>query len=153
LSLPPYCDHFLDRHGRPRSYFRYKKQARIALPGLPWSPEFMAAHAAALQDAAPSLPTNAASRFRKGAIYVVCGGSFVKIGYSTNVAERLASLQTASPTKLELLATFPGSPRDERQLHERFAGLHSTGEWFRKTPELLAFIEQQKRIKERATRG
>ena len=54
LSLPPYCDHFLDRHGRPRSYFRYSKQApRIALPGLPWSPEFMAAHAVALQGAAP----------------------------------------------------------------------------------------------------
>ena len=50
LKLPPYCDHYVDRHGKPRYYFRRTKQSpRIALPEAPWSPEFMAAHAAALK--------------------------------------------------------------------------------------------------------
>lgn len=44
---PKYCQGFLDRHGRARWYFRRPGFDRVALPGLPWSPEFMAAYEAA----------------------------------------------------------------------------------------------------------
>jgi integrase len=44
---PKYCQGFLDRHGRSRWYFRRPGFDRVALPGLPWSPEFMAAYEAA----------------------------------------------------------------------------------------------------------
>jgi hypothetical protein len=66
--------------------------------------------------------------------------SAIKIGYSTNVPERLATLQTASATKLVLLGTMPGSIHDEQRLHRKFHRLH--GEWFRITPELLHFIQE-----------
>ena len=48
LRLPPYVHAFLDRHGKPRHYFRRPGFKQVSLPGLPWSPEFMAAHEAAL---------------------------------------------------------------------------------------------------------
>lgn len=44
----PYVQSFEDRHGRIRHYFRRSGQPRVALPGLPHSPEFMAVYAAAM---------------------------------------------------------------------------------------------------------
>jgi integrase len=41
---PKYVQGFVDRHGRPRFYFRRPGFERAPLPGLPWSPEFMAAY-------------------------------------------------------------------------------------------------------------
>lgn len=46
---PKYCQGFLDRHGHPRWYFRRPGFNRVPLPGLPWSPEFMAAYEAAIK--------------------------------------------------------------------------------------------------------
>src|SRR6476619_6474500 len=48
LKLPPYVHAFIDRHGRPRFYFRRAGFKKVPLPGLPWSPEFMAAYEMAL---------------------------------------------------------------------------------------------------------
>ncbi len=48
IRLPPYTHGFVDRHGKPRFYFRRAGFPRVALPGLPWSPEFMATHEAAM---------------------------------------------------------------------------------------------------------
>jgi len=45
---PQYCNGFIDRHGKARWYFRRAGFKRMALPGLPWSPEFMAAYEQAL---------------------------------------------------------------------------------------------------------
>jgi integrase len=41
---PKYVQQFIDRHGKARFYFRRAGFKTIALPGLPWSPEFMAAY-------------------------------------------------------------------------------------------------------------
>lgn len=45
---PKYVHGFVDRHGKPRWYFRRPGFPKVALPGLPWSPEFMAAYAEAM---------------------------------------------------------------------------------------------------------
>jgi hypothetical protein len=47
--LPKYCQSFQDRHGRWRCYLRKKGIKLTALPGVPWSAEFMEAYAAALE--------------------------------------------------------------------------------------------------------
>jgi hypothetical protein len=39
---------FVDRHGKPRWYFRRRGCKRVPLPGLPGSAEFMQAYEAAL---------------------------------------------------------------------------------------------------------
>jgi site-specific recombinase XerD len=41
---PKFVQGFIDRHGKPRFYFRRAGFKAIPLPGLPWSPEFMAAY-------------------------------------------------------------------------------------------------------------
>jgi integrase len=45
---PPYTNGFLDRYGKARWYFRRAGFKKVPLPGLPWSPEFMAAYEQAL---------------------------------------------------------------------------------------------------------
>ena len=45
---PKFVQAFIDQHGRPRFYFRRPGFPRVPLPGLPWSPEFMAAYETAL---------------------------------------------------------------------------------------------------------
>jgi len=46
--LPKYVNGYVDRHGKPRFYFRRRGFKHVALPSLPWSPEFMAAYEVAL---------------------------------------------------------------------------------------------------------
>lgn len=48
LKLPRYVHAFVDRHGKARHYLRRPGFKRIALPGLPYSPEFMAAYSAGM---------------------------------------------------------------------------------------------------------
>jgi MoaA/NifB/PqqE/SkfB family radical SAM enzyme/integrase len=55
---------FLDRHGKVRWYFRRPGFKRVALSGLPWSPEFMAAYEKAMTGIAPV----AAERSKPGTI-------------------------------------------------------------------------------------
>ena len=51
---PKYVQGFIDRHGKARFYFRRAGFKTVPLPGLPWSPEFMAAYeAAAAEQPAP----------------------------------------------------------------------------------------------------
>src|SRR4051812_13293115 len=51
--LPRYVHGYLDRHGKPRHYLRRAGRKEIALPGLPWSTEFMDAYELAMSRAAP----------------------------------------------------------------------------------------------------
>jgi integrase len=45
---PKFVNGYIDRHGKPRFYFRRAGFKKVPLPGLPWSPEFMAAYELAL---------------------------------------------------------------------------------------------------------
>jgi integrase len=45
---PKYTHAFVDRHGHARFYFRKAGYKTVTLPGLPWSPTFMAAYEEAL---------------------------------------------------------------------------------------------------------
>jgi hypothetical protein len=49
---PQFVQAFIDQHGSPRFYFRRPGFPRVPLPGLPWSPEFMAAYETAPAEAA-----------------------------------------------------------------------------------------------------
>jgi integrase len=48
MKMPKHTQAFIDRHGKARFYFRRAGSRRVPLPGLPWSPEFMAAYEAAM---------------------------------------------------------------------------------------------------------
>jgi len=58
---------FIDRHGKPRHYYRRPDFKQVSLPGLPWSPEFMAAYEAAT-NSEPTRVEIGASRTLPGTI-------------------------------------------------------------------------------------
>src|SRR5215813_2309714 len=76
---PKYTHGYVDRHGKPRLYFRRAGFKQIALPGLPWSPEFMTAYEAALSGAVsiaigasrtmPGTVDDAIARYFRSAVY------------------------------------------------------------------------------------
>jgi integrase len=71
---PKYVQGFIDRHGKPRWYFRRPGFKRVPLPGLPWSPEFMAAYETALAET-PRMEIGA-SRTVAGTVNAVVIGYF-----------------------------------------------------------------------------
>src|SRR5262245_9608963 len=48
MKTPRYVHGYIDRYGKPRWYFRRAGLKKVPLPGLPWSPAFMAAYESAL---------------------------------------------------------------------------------------------------------
>jgi integrase len=79
LKLPPYVHAFTDRTGRPRFYFRRAGFKRVALPGLPYSPEFMAAYEMALHGTADALGI---SRSRPGTVAAAVAGYFASAAFA-----------------------------------------------------------------------
>lgn len=69
-------------------------------------------------------------------VYFAARGGHIKIGISTNVQHRMQALGT------ELLASFPGSFRDEQAMHRRFAEFSVGGEWFLDVPEIRDLIDE-----------
>lgn len=62
--------------------------------------------------------------------------SAIKIGFAKDVLKRLAAIQTSSSSQLELLGVIKTqSTRIAKQLegtlHQQFAQLHISGEWFK----------------------
>ena len=69
-------------------------------------------------------------------------GTYIKIGFSTQVRIRITTLGTLRPGnfQLRLIGTMPGSEATERWLHGKFVAYRDNGEWFRSTSELRNFI-------------
>jgi len=75
----------------------------------------------------------------------------VKIGFSTNLASRMATLQTAAGAQLVLLAAAAGTREDEKALHKRFAEHRASGEWFRYHREIERWVAEVKITKRLGT--
>lgn len=80
-------------------------------------------------------------------VYFVQRHQAVKIGYATDVRDRMKAIaagsgiipgMVAGPVKL--LASFPGGRDREKSLHRRFAELRIGGEWFLLNAQLKGFI-------------
>lgn len=82
-----------------------------------------------------------------GHVYFIEAGDFIKIGYTQSPLARVIKMMTDSPFELKVLHLEDGTFKQEKNYHRHFAPLRVRGEWFRKAPELLEFIEQRKRIK------
>lgn len=123
--------------------------------GLLPEPRLTAKHLAALAgsvdiDTGPDLAA-------QGIIYFITAGEGrpIKIGFSTNVQQRLESLQTGNHEQLVLLAEITGSKRDEILIHRAFASDRVRGEWFARstTLELLISATKSWRTSYRSERG
>lgn len=145
---------YRDAKGEFRCYVRRSGADSIPIEGKIGSPKFMAAYRAALKSpkVKKTKRTSRAPRAEPGAYFIKCG-TFIKIGYATNVSQRLAELQTGAPERLEILLTMPGPQKLERSLHSKFHPLRSQGEWFRAEEPILTFIGQERLKQERNISG
>lgn len=74
-------------------------------------------------------------------IYFIQSKDHVKIGRTTNVAERLCTLKIGNAAPFILLATVPEGLIGESEIHQRFSHLRGDGEWFRLDSDLQLFIQ------------
>jgi integrase len=80
LKLPRYIHAFLDRHGKPRFYYRRAGFETKPLRGIPYSPEFMADYHAAVAD--QPLPVGL-GRARPGTMLALALSYFTSPGFRT----------------------------------------------------------------------
>lgn len=90
-------------------------------------------------------------------IYVIGaqGSSTVKIGRTTDLAKRFATIRCMSPIPLKILWTHPGGKELETRLHRHFAKRRLHGEWFEfegdPVEAVRSAIQQQPWLKSVAT--
>lgn len=81
-------------------------------------------------------------------IYVVQSGTTkdapIKIGQTTarRKGKRKGELQVGNPEKLYVIAKLRGRRKRESELHERFASSRIHGEWFHRTPQIQAWLDE-----------
>jgi hypothetical protein len=80
---------------------------------------------------------------KKGHIYFIGleNSDLVKIGFATNLANRLETLQTGNPEKMHFEESFLSYREAEKLLHRRFKADHVRGEWFRLSNDIEELIE------------
>ena len=106
MKAPKHVHGYIDRHGKARFYLRRKGCARVALPGLPWSPEFMAAYQDAMTSEA-SKPAPSARHIKPGTV-----ASLVH-SYLHSVAFGELALETKR-TRKNILRRFGNEHGDKR---------------------------------------
>jgi hypothetical protein len=107
--LPKFVHAYIDRHGKPRHYLRRLGFPRIRLPGLPWSPEFMAAYQEAIEGA-PRLKIGA-TRSRPGTVAAAVAGYFGSAVFATGLAE------STRRTRRRILEGFRAEHGDKGNCH------------------------------------
>lgn len=85
-------------------------------------------------------------RTRAGVVYFFQKGrrQVIKIGYSGDHEERRQNLQVATPDRLRLIATIPGTRAVEAALHKRFREHKITGDWYRLEGTLAEYVAELK---------
>lgn len=76
--FPKFVHAFIDRHGKARFYLRRPGFKQLSLPGLPWSPEFMAAYEAALAGQPAAI---GATRVVPGSMHALTISYYASPGY------------------------------------------------------------------------
>jgi integrase len=82
MKMPKYTQAFIDRHGTARFYFRKAGSKQVPLPGLPWSPQFMAAYESAMAGQG-ELPTIVNKRAKQGSFAALAASYFTSTAFLT----------------------------------------------------------------------
>jgi len=68
------------------------------------------------------------------------GSGLIKIGFASNLKQRLSALKTGSPVPLTILAHRPGDEEEEAWLHSQLAAHRAHGEWFQPHEDVLRHV-------------
>lgn len=87
-------------------------------------------------------PRLEARRAPEPVVYVIAdrGRGLLKIGTTSNLSRRLATLRRETGSDLRVIGTRPGSFAEERSAHERFAAARVQGEWFSDIDAIRSWI-------------
>ncbi|MGN6769773.1 MAG: GIY-YIG nuclease family protein [Rhizobiaceae bacterium] len=77
-----------------------------------------------------------------GYVYFLRAGDEVKIGFSTNLRQRLEKLRNGNAFPVFVCRYVEGTMATERQFHKRFAEYRLRGEWFDLRGSLARFLER-----------
>jgi len=154
--LPRFVARFISQNGSVRYRFRRKGHPSYYFLAKFGTKRFEEEYEACLKGA--PLPKEGRRQFRKprpktieaieGRIYFISDEAGpIKIGFSEKLKSRLAVLQIGSPCDLSVLASIKGTIADERDLHKRFSHCRIRGEWFARSPDLMAEIATIKSVK------
>ncbi len=71
---------------------------------------------------------------------------FIKIGFSTDLLNRLTTLQTGNEAPIREIGVIPFETEDEarseeERIHSYFGAFRAQGEWFYATPRIIQFIQ------------
>jgi hypothetical protein len=78
---PKFVQGFIDHDGGARFYFRRVSFKRVPLPGLPWSPTFMAAYEAAMAGQPPQMVV--APKAKQGSLAALAASYFAPTAFLT----------------------------------------------------------------------
>jgi hypothetical protein len=109
-----YVNEFIDRHGKPRYYFRRPGSRSVKLPDLPGSIEFMDAYQAALVTVAPPPPSP--KHVTRGSLADVVAGyfrsaSFANLSVSSQQVYRLVLKPVLAAHGHRLMRELPNDGR------------------------------------------
>lgn len=96
------------------------------------------------QPDAPAIVETVPERRDGPVVYFIqaMSGGPIKIGYTKNISQRLATAQTHSPERLIVIASFAGGAAEEGALHWKLKAHRVGGEWYAPAPEVLAEVER-----------
>jgi hypothetical protein len=119
-----------------------EKAGVLGVSGKPGGLEKRTAHPVVLHSGVR--PANQYERHK--CVYFIAEGArgAIKIGVTDDPAKRLAALQIGNSRPLRCLGLIDGDAYVESQWHRRFAGQRISGEWFKRTPELVAAIKAER---------
>jgi integrase len=106
-KYPRWTHGYVDQHGKPRFYLRRPGHKKIALPGLPWSPEFMEAREAALKGEEGKLEIGA-RRTVAGTVNAALVSYYQSSAFTKGLADSSQDMRRA------ILERFRGDHGDKR---------------------------------------
>ncbi len=82
-------------------------------------------------------PNTAPAAFTLGWVYAMSFGDLVKIGFAQNVARRAKAIPNDG-----VIGVVRGTMSDEKSAHATLRAHRYQGEWFHKSPEVMAWISE-----------
>jgi integrase len=156
MKAPKFTHGFVDRHGTARFYFRKAGCKQVPLPGLPWSPVFMAAYQEALTGVKAQAELGA-KRIKPGSIDALVLGYF----HSITFGELAAETKRTRRNILERFAEEHGDKRAGKLQREHITAIFSkkrdkrfaARNWLKTIRALMQFAVADGRLKEDPTTG
>jgi integrase len=162
MKLPPYVHGYLDRHGKARHYFRRRGFKKVPLPGMPWSPEFMAAYQAALAGVTATTTQIGANRTKPGTLNAAVVGYYQSIDFQelsagTKASRRAILERLRSKTGTDGIAggDRPLALLDQKNVLRLLSQLkpHARRNWLKTLRGLLEFAKAEGFIAANPTDG